>query len=255
MRRLLFVRGPDVQCGVNLQACGAHRAACAVPGSARHLHPGARPRHGRQRLRGEITASFSRLLPFEVRAASYQARSMPLRAAYGRPSLLTGRLLSAAALHPVQDEDFVCHTFGIRLDMPGVRDPAAAALAELGLAEERLQALQEQQHARKPGRTGDDVEAEGVAIRQHLGAFLARVRFRKALLKVRAALPGDVGPSMRQYWLMSCASQKGAAAYGMAALQHLHEASSGPSQILKANDVPVLMMSCASLRGAPCRAW
>ena len=89
----------------------------------------------------------------------------------------------------MQDEDFVCHTFGIRLDMPGVRDPAAAAMVELGLAEERLQALQEQQQARGHGRAGapDGPEAEGSVTGQHVAAFLARVRLRKALLKVRGA--------------------------------------------------------------------
>lgn len=98
----------------------------------------------------------------------------------------------SSSLHAVQDEDFVCHTFGIRLDMPGVRDPAAAALAELGLAEERLQALQEQQQAHRPGRAEppDGPEAEGLVTGQHVAAFLARVRLRKALLKVRSAAAG-----------------------------------------------------------------
>ena len=86
----------------------------------------------------------------------------------------------------------MCHSFGLRLDMPGVRDPAATALAGLGLAEERLQALQEQQGAHGAARAEapGDADAEGVVARQHVAAFLARVRFRKALLKVRCCRLG-----------------------------------------------------------------
>ena len=81
--------------------------------------------------------------------------------------------------------------FGIRLDMPGVRDAAGAALSELGLAEERLTAMQgqqrQQQHANgtprsAAGPAGTKKEADIEP--EHIGAFLARVRLRRALIKV-----------------------------------------------------------------------
>lgn len=63
----------------------------------------------------------------------------------------------------------------------GLKDADVSALAALTLAEEALEALQQQ--GRGKGSSG---AAAGQAILQeHMGAFLARVRFRKALLKVR----------------------------------------------------------------------
>jgi hypothetical protein len=85
-----------------------------------------------------------------------------------------------------QDEDIVVHMFGLNLDM-GTRDPEAAAIAELSLAEEWLQSLQQQHRREPPPATvaapgpGGDLPAMQP---EHAAAFLARVRFRKALLKV-----------------------------------------------------------------------
>ncbi|KAK9901701.1 hypothetical protein WJX75_009287 [Coccomyxa subellipsoidea] len=77
-----------------------------------------------------------------------------------------------------EDEDFALHTFGMHMEM-GLKDADVSALAALTLAEEALEALL--QRGRGKGSSG---AAAGQAILQeHMGAFLARVRFRKALLK------------------------------------------------------------------------
>ena len=79
-----------------------------------------------------------------------------------------------------QDEDFALHTFGMHMEM-GLKDADVSALAALTLAEEALEALQQQSRGK-----GSSSAGAGQAISQeHVGAFLARVRFRKALLKVR----------------------------------------------------------------------
>lgn len=62
----------------------------------------------------------------------------------------------------------------------GLRDADVSALAALALAEEALEALQQQSKGK-----GSAGAAAGQGISQeHIAAFLARVRFRKALLKV-----------------------------------------------------------------------
>ena len=122
----------------------------------------------------------------------------PACCSYDLPSVhevkgtLPHQVLQRPAPGCLQDEDFVLHMFGIRLDMPGVRDAAGAALSELGLAEERLTAMQGQQRQQQQQANG--VSRSGVASAgsreeagiepEHRAAFLARVRFRRALLKV-----------------------------------------------------------------------
>lgn len=73
------------------------------------------------------------------------------------------------------------HTFGLHLEMTG-RDLDVSALAELSLAEERLTAMQ---HHRKDSAATSTGAAGGQSMQQeHIPAFLARIRFRRALLKV-----------------------------------------------------------------------
>lgn len=80
----------------------------------------------------------------------------------------------------MQDEDFTLHTFGMHLEML-LKDADVSALAALSLAEEALDALQRQGKGRAPA--GAAAEHGAVAL-EHVAAFQARVRFRKALLKV-----------------------------------------------------------------------
>lgn len=82
------------------------------------------------------------------------------------------------------------HTFGLHLDVNG-RDSDVSALAELSLAEERLTALQQQHQQRRessavatPASGARDLPEQSMQL-EHIPAFLSRIRFRRALLKVR----------------------------------------------------------------------
>lgn len=79
-----------------------------------------------------------------------------------------------------QDEDFVLHTFGMQVDL-GLRDADVSALAALSLAEEALEALQQQ----AKGKSSAGVAMGQAIVQEHVAGFLARVRFRRALLKVK----------------------------------------------------------------------
>ncbi|CAL8468026.1 g7565 [Coccomyxa elongata] len=77
-----------------------------------------------------------------------------------------------------EDEDFVLHTFGMQVDL-GLRDADVSALAALSLAEEALEALQQQ----AKGKSSAGVATGQAILQEHVAGFLARVRFRRALLK------------------------------------------------------------------------
>ncbi len=81
-----------------------------------------------------------------------------------------------------QDEDFVLHTFGMQVEL-GLRDVDVSALAALSLAEEALEALQQQ----AKGKSSASVATAQAILQEHVAGFLARVRFRRALLKVKFA--------------------------------------------------------------------
>jgi hypothetical protein len=119
-----------------------------------------------------------------------------------------------------QDEDFQPHVFGLTLGDGRAGDGGAGALAALACAEDWLAARRDgrgpplstshpaHEAANGSAAGGGGAEANGVRVgaaggagesaggadvrAEHVPAFLARVRFRKALLRVRARAPAHV---------------------------------------------------------------